>query len=176
MHKICGRVCTFLTRHANALRLRSRWQSYSPTLTLICIPYHVIIVCKCCKQAFVYLLPHSGWLYTLARCPTPREMHAFAAPDLSSFINRKGYYAVVVLAACKANLEFVFFSAKHTGSTNDVVAIQGCEGGRILLGTATTELPMVYKYLIPYFTWHIKGRTLLEDQAFICTDTLFTPC
>ena len=36
-------------------------------------------------------------------------MHAFAAPDLSSFINRKGYYAVVVLAACKANLEFVFF-------------------------------------------------------------------
>jgi hypothetical protein len=56
-------------------------------------------------------------------------MIAFAAPDLSAFINRKGFYGVVVLAACKANLEFVFFSAKHTGSTNDVVAIQGCEGG-----------------------------------------------
>jgi hypothetical protein len=88
-------------------------------------------------------------------------MHAFAAPDLSSFINRKGYYAVVVLAACKANLEFVFFSAKHTGSTNDVVAIQGCEGGRILLGTATTELP--------------KGYYGVGDEAFICTDTLLTP-
>jgi hypothetical protein len=52
-------------------------------------------------------------------------MRAFAALDLSSFINRKGYYGIVVMAACTANLEFVFFSAKHTGSTNDVIAIQG---------------------------------------------------
>jgi hypothetical protein len=33
------------------------------------------------------------------------------------------------------------FFAKHTGSTNDVVAIQGCEGGRILLDTSDIKLP-----------------------------------
>ena len=49
------------------------------------------------------------------RCPTPREMSAFAAPDLASFINRKGYYGIVVMAACTANLEFFFCQAhwKH---------------------------------------------------------------
>ena len=88
-------------------------------------------------------------------------MQAYAAPDLSAFINRKGFYGVVVLAACNANLEFVFFSAKHTGSTNDVVAIQGCEGGRILLGTSGTKLPPTYYGV--------------GDEAFICTDTLLTP-
>jgi hypothetical protein len=88
-------------------------------------------------------------------------MKAFAAPDLSSFFNRKGHYGIVVLAACKANLEFVFFSAKHTGSTNDVVAIQGCEGGRILLGQGKTELPQ-----------HYYG---VGDEAFVCTYTLLTP-
>ena len=65
------------------------------------------------------------------------------------------------MAACKANLEFVFFPAKHTGSTNDVVAIQGCEGGRILLGTSMTELPL--------------GYYGVGDEAFMCTDTLLTP-
>lgn len=95
------------------------------------------------------------------RCPSPREMRAFAAPDLSSFINRKGFYGIVVLAACRANLEFVFFSAKHTGSTNDVVAIDGCEGGRILLGKSEIQLP--------------TGYYGIGDEAFICTDTLLTP-
>jgi hypothetical protein len=95
------------------------------------------------------------------RCPSPREMRAFAAPDLASFINRKGFYGIVVLAACRANLEFVLFSAKHTGSTNDVVAIAGCEGGRILLGKSAIELP--------------KGYYGIGDEAFICSDTLLTP-
>jgi hypothetical protein len=88
-------------------------------------------------------------------------MSAFAAPDLASFINRKGYYGIVVMAACKANLEFVFFSAKHTGSTNDVIAIQGCEGGNILLGRSPRQLPI--------------GYYGVGDEAFICTDTLLTP-
>ena len=88
-------------------------------------------------------------------------MRAFAAPDLSSLINRKGFYGIVVLAACRANLEFVFFSAKHTGSTNDVVAIDGCEGGRILLGKSPIELPV--------------GYYGIGDEAFICSDTLLTP-
>jgi hypothetical protein len=95
------------------------------------------------------------------RCPTPREMRAFAAPDLSSFINRKGYYGIVVMAACTANLEFVFFSAKHTGSTNDCIAIQGCEGGNIVLGKSAIQLPV--------------GFYGVGDEAFICTETLLTP-
>ena len=52
-------------------------------------------------------------------------MKSFSAPDLSSFKNRKGFFGIVAIAACNSDLEFVFFSAKHTGSTNDVVAIQG---------------------------------------------------
>ena len=95
------------------------------------------------------------------RCPSPKEMKAFAAPDLASFRNRKGCYGIVVMAACTANLEFVFFPAKHTGSTNDVVAIQGCEGGRILLDTSTTKLP--------------PGFYGVGDEAFVCTDVLLTP-
>ena len=88
-------------------------------------------------------------------------MKAFAAPDLASFRNRKGCYGIVVMAACRANLEFVFFSAKHTGSTNDEVAIQGCEGGRILLDTSSTKLPI--------------GFYGVGDEAFVCTDVLLTP-
>ena len=44
------------------------------------------------------------------RCPSPNEMKAFSAPDLASYRNRKGCYGIVVMAACRANLEFVFFS------------------------------------------------------------------
>jgi hypothetical protein len=95
------------------------------------------------------------------RCPTPNEMRAFAAPDLAALQNRKIFYGILIMAACKANLEFVVFSAKHTGSTNDVVAIQGCEGGRILLGTSENKLP--------------TGFYGVGDEAFICTDILLTP-
>jgi hypothetical protein len=87
-------------------------------------------------------------------------MKAFAATDLASFRNRKGCYGIVVMAACRANLEFLFF-AKHTGSTNDVIAIPVCEGGRILLNTSTTKLP--------------AGFYAVGDEAFVCTDTLLTP-
>ena len=38
MCTICRGICPFLTRHANALCVRGRWYSYSPTLTLICMP------------------------------------------------------------------------------------------------------------------------------------------
>jgi hypothetical protein len=89
------------------------------------------------------------------------DFDTFAAPDLASFRNRKGCYGIVVMAACTANLEFVCFPAKHTGSTNDVVAIQGCEGGRILLDTSTTKLP--------------TGFYGIGDEAFVCTDVLLTP-
>jgi hypothetical protein len=88
-------------------------------------------------------------------------MRAFAAPDLAAFQNRKGFYGIEILAACKANLEFVFFSTKHTGSTNDVVAIQDCEGSRILLGTSEKKLP--------------TGFYGVGDEAFICTDILLAP-
>ena len=87
-------------------------------------------------------------------------MQAFAAPDLASFRNRKGCYGIVVMAACTANLEF-FFAAKHTGSTNDVVAIQGCEGGQILLETSDIKL--------------LSGFYGIGDEAFVCTDVLLTP-
>jgi hypothetical protein len=42
-----------------------------------------------------------------------------------------------------------------------VVAIQGCEGGRILLGTSEKKLP--------------AGFYGVGDEAFICTDILLTP-
>ena len=122
----------------------------------------------------IYCLNLGKYLYTLCmynvhilglvirtRCPSPKEMKAFAAPDLASFRNRKGCYGIVVMAACRANLEFFFLSAKHTGSTNDVVAIQGCEGGRILLDTSTIKLPA-----------NFYG---VGDEAFVCTDVLLTP-
>ena len=42
-----------------------------------------------------------------------------------------------------------------------MIAIQGCEGGRILLGTSTTKLP--------------QGFYGVGDEAFVCSDTLLTP-
>ena len=42
-----------------------------------------------------------------------------------------------------------------------MIAIQGCEGGRILLNTSTTKLP--------------TGFYAVGDEAFVCTDTLLTP-
>ena len=96
---------------------------------------------RCTTIVYVYMCILLLCLVIRTRCPSPKEMKALAAPDLASFRNRKGCYGIVVMAACTANLEFVFFPAKHTASTNDVVAIQGCEGGRILLDTSTTNFP-----------------------------------
>jgi hypothetical protein len=57
----------------------------------------------------------------------PRAKELGASVDVKAYRNRKGCFAVLIMAGCDYDCRFKFFTCRHTGSTNDAMAIQGSE-------------------------------------------------
>ena len=57
------------------------------------------------------------------RCPSPKEMKAFAAPDLASFRNRKGCYGIVVMAAYQCFTERYRYIGRVHYNYSTVIAL-----------------------------------------------------
>ncbi len=84
--------------------------------------------------------PWRGGLVIRTRCPTLNEMRAFAAPDLAAFQNRKGFYGIVVMAACTANLEFFFSFSKTHWEYKRCNSHTGLRGGEDITGYIREEI------------------------------------
>jgi hypothetical protein len=55
-------------------------------------------------------------------CKTRQPAKDEVNGNIMAYRNRKGCWAILILAGCDADLKFHMFSAKNSGSTNDVVA------------------------------------------------------
>jgi hypothetical protein len=78
--------------------------------------------------------------------------------NVSSYRNRKGCFAIVVLAGCDSNTKFHMFCANNTGSTNDCTAWQRCQLKKII---DEGQLP--------------EGSYIIGDEVFSCDNQLLTP-
>lgn len=87
-----------------------------------------------------------------------RQPRSTECDAISSYRNRKGCFAIVCLAGCDASCRFTFFSAEHSGGTNDVMA---WNMSRLKHWLERGNLPDDY-----YF---------IGDQAFVNTNQFLTP-
>jgi hypothetical protein len=91
---------------------------------------------SCRKSAYGFLLASSrgqvdgcvcvvDGLVIKTQQPTAKELRS--SVDAKAYRNRKGCFAVLIMAGCDFDCRFKFFTCRHTGSTNDAMAIQGSE-------------------------------------------------
>lgn len=76
----------------------------------------------------------------------------------TNYMNRKGTPGIVVQAFVSAELEFLFVSAKLSGSTHDWIAYS-CTS--LAEAIATNQLPQQY--------------FMVADAAYVCSEQLLTP-
>lgn len=78
--------------------------------------------------------------------------------NVLTYRNRKGYPAIVVIAACDAQRRFSFTSARNPGSAHDASAFAMSDLGKAL---TSGKLPAQF---------HVAG-----DEAFVASNSLLTP-
>jgi hypothetical protein len=91
-----------------------------------------------------------GWVMH-TRKPFDKEVD-----NVSSYMNRKGFYGMVILAGCDARTRFTLWNCKNTGSCNDCCAWDVCN-----LRESLDMFPEWIKFL--------------GDEAFTCTNQLLAP-
>lgn len=91
-------------------------------------------------------------------CVRTRQPYLSEVKDVKSWRCRKGGFALVVLAGSDINGRFIFATADHSGTTNDIVAWE------------TNSLYFALKEKRLHELFFIIG-----DEAFSCTNQLLSP-
>jgi len=105
------------------------------------------------NEVFDHLVLAIDGLSVRTRCPYPWE-----STNIKDYRSRKGGFAFVILAGCDIRAKFHFATAKHAGSTNDIIAWNDSD-----LCDALRQGLLPKKYFF------------VGDDAFLCTDQFLTP-